>query len=160
MANMHIADEARRRDEASALEGSVEEAGGEVDVEVDEDEVQSDPVLNDSSSRETAARVVQKVDKQLEHALDRTFELVEVLTSILSHNVVSTESHLRLHSHATGELGESAKVAVSMTHGLIEECMQARVDGLALIDKTKTKVERIKKQVDQIETLLTRSKII
>ena len=98
MANMHIADEARRRDEASALEGSVEEAGGEVDVEVDEDEVQSDPVLNDSSSRETAARVVQKVDKQLEHALGKPNRGGEQLTRLWHAPAASSSSsHITTH---------------------------------------------------------------
>ena len=103
MANMHIADEARRRDEASALEGSVEEAGGEVDVEVDEDEVQSDPVLNDSSSRETAARVVQKVDKQLEHALGNPNRGGEQSTRLWHAPAASSSSsHITTH-HITSQ---------------------------------------------------------
>ena len=75
-------------------------------------------------------------------------------------NLETTTRFLRLHDDASAEVGESARVAVGMTHGLVESCMQISQDGLLLVQQTKARIESIKKLVDQLDQLATKAGLI
>ena len=91
---------------------------------------------------------------------DQTRDLVAVLREMLAHNLEQTRNHLVLHDDASGECGESARVAVAMTHGLVESCMQVSQDGTALVEGTKAKIERIRKQIDRLDALASKAGLV
>ena len=91
---------------------------------------------------------------------DHTRDLVKVLKELLSVNLDRSGRFLLLHNEAGEEVGESARVAVGMTHGLVEACMQVSEDGNKMVEETKKKIEAIKKQVDLLESQITKSGIL
>ena len=82
------------------------------------------------------------------------------LREMLSVNLETTGRFLLLHDDASEEVGESARVAVAMTHGLVEACMQVSQDGARLVEETKTKIEEIKESIVTMESLLTKAGIV
>ena len=91
---------------------------------------------------------------------DQTRDLVTALREMLSVNLETTGRFLLLHDDASEEVGESARVAVAMTHGLVEACMQVSQDGARLVEETKTKIEEIKESIVTMESLLTKAGIV
>ena len=67
----------------------------------------------------------------------------------------TTRKFLLLRNESSEEVGESAKVAVGLTHGLEESCMQVSQDGSKLVQETKSRNEAMPQQVGQMESLLT-----
>ena len=47
-----------------------------------------------------------------------------------------------------------------MTHGLVESCMQVSQDGTALVEGTKAKIERIRKQIDRLDALASKAGLV
>ncbi|QDZ25370.1 hypothetical protein HOP50_17g79140 [Chloropicon primus] len=100
--------------------------------------------------------VVRLVNERMDQALEQTTDLVTVLREMLSVNLETTAKFLMIHDDSSGEVGESARVAVGMTHGLVEACMQVSQDGALLVEETKSKIEGIRKQVDQLESIVNK----
>ncbi len=91
---------------------------------------------------------------------DQTRDLVSTLREMLSSQLSQTSQFLLVHRDAGEDVGESAREAVGMTHGLVDACMQVTQDGQQLVQDTAAKIETIRKQVDLMEAQLAKAGIL
>ena len=127
---------------------------------VEEEEEEEEPPPSRPPHPRAPSEEVARVAESLDSALARCADIVSFLSAVLRHNLDATGAHLAVHRDAADEAYASARTAVGMSHGLVEACMQVGSDGRALVAATRERVARVRRQVDTVDALITKSGIL